>query len=869
MRLGIDFGTCFSSAAFLDGESITLIKDPTSLGYSVPSSVFLTPQGQMLVGKAANNQRLRDPLRYRREIKRDLGNARPVLLGEQAWLPDQLVMHILRKIKQDADAFMTKSPFTGAVITIPATYQQHKRDLMLQAATEAGFVEQEITLLEEPVAAGLYYTRLNQVKNGDILLVYDLGGGTFDTALMQKAGESFTYLATPSGLPRCGGADFDRAIYQDLVNKHPELRSALQGASRPALMARATLGEQCIDLKHQLSESEVAEISFVVPGTGDFIDYRLTRTEFNQMIATAVQETMTCCQQMLQQANIKPEQINHILLVGGSCRIPYVQQMLQKGFPCPIVAHDLELVVCMGAALYTPQKNYEVSPAADRSGYTSINTALHKAKPKTRILVHPGTYQEHLILEKDIEIIGIGSREEIIIESIGEPCITMWTENALIRGITLQRLEDENISWSDEDSDEHASAVYIPQGNLCLEDCDITSGSGVSIEMTGRGTSAELHSCLIHDSASTGILIHGGAKGLIEDSDIFDNLAEGIAVVNGESTPVLKSCQIHNNNDNGIYIEDVAQGLIEDCHIYANNRASIHITGSNATPTIRRCKIHDSNKEGIRVDDEAVGTIEDCDIFQNADAAILIADAGTHPRIIHCPIHNNTGVGVKVRDGAQGTIQECDIFGNEKAGISIADEESNPTILQCKIHDGNGAGIKVKQGAQGTIQECNIFGNEGAGISITDEESNPTILQCKIHDGKDAGIEIGQGARGQIEGCNISGNYTEGIIIVGEESYPIIKTCYIHDNHDDGIYLSNNAGGLIKGCDIYDNTEYGVHIREYGTEPTFDHCQMYNNGDDDLFVGVGADPTILTCYIKNDSSKEDYPSVRQTLRRLR
>ncbi|GHO82254.1 Hsp70 family protein [Dictyobacter formicarum] len=356
MRLGIDFGTCFSSAAFLDGESITLIKDCASLGYSVPSSVFLTPQGQILVGKAANNQRLRDPLRYRREIKRDLGNARPVLLGEQAWLPEQLVMHVLRKIKQDADAFMTNSgrpPFTGAVITIPATYQQHKRDLMLQAATEAGFVEQEITLLEEPVAAGLYYTRLNQVKNGDILLVYDLGGGTFDTALMQKAGERFQYLATPSGLSRCGGADFDRAIYQDLVNKHPELRSALQGASRPALMARATLGEQCIDLKHQLSESEVAEISFVVPGTGDFIDYRLTHTEFNQMIATAVQETMTCCQQMLQQANIKPEQINHILLVGGSCRIPYVQQTIQQEFLRPVsIASDLELAICQGVALY-------------------------------------------------------------------------------------------------------------------------------------------------------------------------------------------------------------------------------------------------------------------------------------------------------------------------------------------------------------------------------------------------------------------------------------------------------------------------------------------------------------------------------------
>ncbi|GHO87681.1 hypothetical protein [Dictyobacter formicarum] len=142
MRLGIDFGTCFSSAAFLEGDILTLIKDPASLVFSIPSSVFVTFQGQILSGKAANNQRLRDPLCYRREIRRDLGNTHPLLLGGKAWLPEQLVMHVLRKTKHDADAFMISSghpTFTGAVITIPATYQQHKHGLMCQAAIKDKF----------------------------------------------------------------------------------------------------------------------------------------------------------------------------------------------------------------------------------------------------------------------------------------------------------------------------------------------------------------------------------------------------------------------------------------------------------------------------------------------------------------------------------------------------------------------------------------------------------------------------------------------------------------------------------------------------------------------------------------------------------
>src|SRR5271157_2129405 len=154
MRLGIDFGTCFSSAALMEGETLTLIKDPSSLGFSVPSSIFVNPQGQVLVGKAANNQRLRDPQCYRRELKRDLGKQEPLLLGDQALQAWELVAHILRKIKCDADSLMTNTgrpTLTGAVLTIPATYQEHKRTLMLKAAVEAGFVAEEITLLEEPV----------------------------------------------------------------------------------------------------------------------------------------------------------------------------------------------------------------------------------------------------------------------------------------------------------------------------------------------------------------------------------------------------------------------------------------------------------------------------------------------------------------------------------------------------------------------------------------------------------------------------------------------------------------------------------------------------------------------------------------------
>ncbi len=452
MRLGIDFGTCFSSAAFMDGGTLTFVKDPLSVSFSVPSSAFVTPQGQVLIGKAANNQHLRDPQRYRREFKRDLGKTDPLHLGTHPFLPEQLIAHVLGKIKSDADAQMKslgKPLFTGAVLTIPATYQEHKRNLMLKAATKAGFGAEELTLLEEPVAAALHYARQSNMAEGEILLVYDLGGGTFDTALLQKRGDRFEYLALPAGIERCGGIDFDRAIYTDLIKHHPELQDVLRGdrQDKAALMARASIGERCIDLKHQLSDVEEAELSVIVPGTGNFIEYSLTRTAFQQMIAPTIQETISCSQQMLQQANISPKQINRILLVGGSCRIPYVQHILQQTFKRPInAASDLELVVCQGAALYATQHEIcIVSATPGEAEYTSIGAALKQPKLPRRIVVRPGIYQESLVLDREVEIIGargeiigIGAREEIIITSPAAIGIKMATSAALVRGITLQ-----------------------------------------------------------------------------------------------------------------------------------------------------------------------------------------------------------------------------------------------------------------------------------------------------------------------------------------------------------------------------------------------------------------------------------------------
>jgi molecular chaperone DnaK (HSP70) len=359
MWLGIDFGTSSFRATALEGETLHKVKNPHRLGYTFPSSAFVEKPrdgqpGKILVGDPAENLRLGDPDRYRREFKRDLGRKDPLLLGERRLLPEDLVAEVLRKLLAEAEQALQR-PAVGAVLTVPAVYQKHKRRLMEEAGRAAGF--EAVELLEEPAAAAVCYAAQGSDKRGlaagEAVLVYDLGGGTFDAALLRKVVDGYRLLAPPVGLDRCGGVDFDNAVFEDLKRRcSPELRDQIDGqrGDVQALRTRLVLEEQCREIKHLLSEAEEFDQPLRV---GTMERYRLTRQAFTAMIAPAVEQTLGPCRQLLKEAGLRWKEVAGILLVGGSCRIPYVREVLGREFGRPIFpVPDLELAVCQGAALH-------------------------------------------------------------------------------------------------------------------------------------------------------------------------------------------------------------------------------------------------------------------------------------------------------------------------------------------------------------------------------------------------------------------------------------------------------------------------------------------------------------------------------------
>ena len=306
--------------------------------------------------------------------------------------------------------------------------------------------------------------------------------------------------------------------------------------------------------------------------------------------------------------------------------------------------------------------------------YKSISEAIKNAKPGTKIMVRPGTYKEGLVINKEVEIIGDGLRENIIIESTESDCILMETDKALVKGLTLRGKAGTN--------NNKYSTVDIPQGKLILDDCDITS-----------------------DSLSC-IAIHGVA-----------------------ANPTIRNCQIHDGKESGVYVYNKGQATVDNCDIFSNTLSGIEIK-EEGNVLIRNCQIHDTKQAGVNVYNKGQGTVDDCDIFSNFNSGIAIREEG-NPTIRDCQIHDNKKAGVFVHNKGQRTVKNCDIFSNTLSGIAIR-EEGNPTIRNCQIHDTKKRGVYVYNKGQGTVENCEIFANTYSQIDIK-KYCKIQVIQSKVN----------------------------------------------------------------------------------------------------------------------------------------
>ena len=323
--IGIDLGTTNSVVSVMEGGEPTVITNPEGSRIT-PSVVGFTKDGQRLVGQLAKRQAVSNPDRTISSIKRHMGETDyKVTIDGKAYTPQEISAMILQKLKADAEAYLGET-VTQAVITVPAYFNDSQRQATKDAGKIAGL--DVLRIINEPTAAALAYG-LDKDED-ETILVFDLGGGTFDVSILELSGGTFEVLAT-NGDTHLGGDDFDQKIIDWMVSEFQKENGIDLSQDK---MAAQRLKEAAEKAKIELSSMTQTQINlpFITADASGpkHLDLTLTRQKFNELTSDLVQRTMDPTHKAMADADLTPSDINKIILVGGSSRIPAVQDAIRN-----------------------------------------------------------------------------------------------------------------------------------------------------------------------------------------------------------------------------------------------------------------------------------------------------------------------------------------------------------------------------------------------------------------------------------------------------------------------------------------------------------------------------------------------------------
>ncbi len=322
--IGIDLGTTNSCVAVVEGGNAVVIANAEG-GRTTPSVVGFTKAGERLVGQVAKNQAVTNAGRTIASIKRHMGSDYKVDIDGKNYTPQEISAMILQKLKADAEAYLNET-ITEAVITVPAYFTDAQRQATKDAGQIAGLNVRRI--INEPTAAALSYGI--DKEDNQTIMVYDLGGGTFDVSVIEM-GDGVTEVLSTAGNNRLGGDDFDQRIINWMIEEFKK-SDAIDLTNDKLAMQR--LKDEAEKAKITLSATPSASISIpyiTADATGPkHLNMTLTQAKFNELTSDLVQSTMGPVKQALSDAGLKPSDIKKVLMVGGSSRIPAVQEAVKS-----------------------------------------------------------------------------------------------------------------------------------------------------------------------------------------------------------------------------------------------------------------------------------------------------------------------------------------------------------------------------------------------------------------------------------------------------------------------------------------------------------------------------------------------------------
>ena len=356
--LGVDLGTTYTAAAISRSAGVEAVQLGADSA-AIPSVLFFAEDDTVLVGDAAARRGAEDPTRVVRRFKRHLGDPAPMQIGHSS-LPAHVVGgHLLRWVVDLVTAREGGPPDT-ITVTFPANWGPYKREFMDQLVASARV---DAELLEEPVAAAIGYAAADRMEDGDTVAVYDLGGGTFDAAVLRAEPEGFAFVGRASGMEQLGGVDFDDALFRFVCEAASVDLDHLDRGDPMVVADVQRLRDECVAAKLALSSDVRTSVHVALAGGRTTV--AVTRADFEQLIRPLVAESVSTLEHAIVTSGVDVADIDRVLLVGGSSRIPLVGALVSEQLQRPVtVDADPKLVTAKGAALAAAMRSSATSDPA-------------------------------------------------------------------------------------------------------------------------------------------------------------------------------------------------------------------------------------------------------------------------------------------------------------------------------------------------------------------------------------------------------------------------------------------------------------------------------------------------------------------------
>ncbi|XP_064394782.1 F-box only protein 11-like isoform X1 [Halichondria panicea] len=466
--------------------------------------------------------------------------------------------------------------------------------------------------------------------------------------------------------------------------------------------------------------------------------------------------------------------------------------------------------------------------AKDTKYYATISDAIRassKCEP-TRIIIHPAVYNENIIIDRPVQLIGSDQTVRLVNSSQTVVEITSHTGQAAVCNLTIQFEAPE-----DSPNVRHYCLRISGASEPHIHHCSFTNSSfcGSCIYVHGEGAKPLVSHCMIARANNVGIFVDDHAQGRFEENDIHRNKLAGVWIKNYAS-PVFKKNEVHHGKDVGFFIFQDGQGYLEENDIHRNRIAGVEIK-NDANPIIERCTIHHGSTGGVYVHDKGRGQFIDNKIYANTYAGVWITGE-SNPTLQNNEIHGGMQGGVYFFAGGRGVLENNNIHSNTLAGVQIR-TGSDPIIRNNKIHHGLHGGIYVHDSGRGLIEGNEIHSNALAGVWIT-TGSQPILRHNRIHSGKQVGIYFYDNGGGVLEENDIYNHSFSGIQI-RTGSNPVIKRNKIFSGKNGGVLIYNSGEGLLVENDIYGNALAGVWIKT-DSNPILRRNKIYNGKEGGICI---------------------------------